>query len=249
MGVHPTAARGFEAAAAAYERARPGYPPETMAWLSQQLSLGPGMTVVDVAAGTGKLTRLLTSTGARVVAVEPAAAMRAALIDVVPEAVVLEGVAEALPVPDGSAQAATVAQAFHWFRAEEALAELHRVLAPEGALALVWNLRDLDQALQAAIEAVILPYRGDLPSHEGRAWEKPLAASPWFEPGDRHRTAWSQPLSRQGTLDRVASTSFIADLAEEERARVLARVAALVEDEPQPVAFDYITEAYVYRRR
>ena len=96
--------------------------------LAERLRLGPGRTVVDLAAGTGKLTRELVRTGAEVIAVEPLAEMRAELP---PEATALEGTAEAIPLGDGSADAVTVAQAFHWFDAEPALAEIHRVLRPE----------------------------------------------------------------------------------------------------------------------
>src|SRR5947208_10781774 len=122
MRVHPAAA-GFARAAGVYERARPEYPPEAVAWLVDRLDLPPGRVVVDVAAGTGKLTRLLVPSGARVVAVEPLAEMRAQLEEAVPSVEALEGTAEALPLADDFADAVTVAAAFHWFRAAEALPE------------------------------------------------------------------------------------------------------------------------------
>src|SRR5207248_291508 len=147
MSVHPAAA-GFARAADVYERARPEYPPEAVAWLVERLDLGPGRVVVDVAAGTGKLTRLLVPSGAQVVAVEPLAEMREVLRGVVPEAEAREGTAEALPLPDDCADAVMVAAAFHWFRRDEALPELARVLRPGGRLAIVYNLRDPDSQLQ-----------------------------------------------------------------------------------------------------
>ena len=106
--LHP-ATRGFELAADVYERGRPDYPAAAIAWLVERLDLRPGRTLVDLAAGTGKLTRLLVPSGADVIAVEPLAAMRA----LIENARVLEGTAEAMPLPDASADAVTVAQAFH----------------------------------------------------------------------------------------------------------------------------------------
>lgn len=160
MPVHPRAEVGFGRAADAYERARPDYPAEAVDWLCDRLALRPGRTVVDLAAGTGKLTRLLVASGARVIAVEPVAGMRNALARAVPAVEILDGTAEAMPLPDGSADAITVAQAFHWFSTADALSEIHRVLAPGGALALVWNRRDLDDPLAVALDEMVGRHRG-----------------------------------------------------------------------------------------
>ena len=157
--MHPVAAAGFASAADVYERARPSYPAAAVAWIAERAALGPGRTVLDLGAGTGKLTRLLVPTGARVIAVEPLAEMRAKLEEVVPGVVVLEGTAEDLPLGDGSIDVVTCAQAFHWFDLDLALPELHRVLAADGLLVLVWNTRDLDDPLQGAIEELLGPYR------------------------------------------------------------------------------------------
>ena len=134
--IHPAAAAGFGRSAEAYERGRPGYPDAAVDRLVAAL---PGRRVVDLAAGTGKLTRALVARGCDVVAVEPVAEMRALIA---PPARAVEGVAEATGLPDASADAVTVAQAFHWFDGPRALAEIHRVLRPGGVLALIWNRRD-----------------------------------------------------------------------------------------------------------
>ena len=122
------ASRGFGAAADAYERSRPDYPPQAVEGLIRRLDLRPGRTVLDVGAGTGKLTRLLVPTGARILALEPVAEMRAKLVATTPGAEALDGLAEAVPLADASVDAAVCAQAFHWFDAPRALEELHRVL-------------------------------------------------------------------------------------------------------------------------
>ena len=139
--VHPVAREGF-ADADLYERARPGYPPEVVAWLVDHLRLGPSRVAVDLAAGTGKLTRLLVASGARLLAVEPVAGMRTVLAGVCRGVPVVAAGAERLPLRTGSADAVTVAQAFHWFDADAAFGELHRVLRPGGRVGLVWNVRD-----------------------------------------------------------------------------------------------------------
>src|SRR5436190_13208524 len=125
-------AEAFGAAASDYERARPSYPPQAIETLKADAGIGPGRRVCDLAAGTGKLTRLLVATGADVVAVEPVPGMREQLSEVLPEIEVLDGTAEAIPLDDGSLDVVTVAQAFHWFNFDEALAEIRRVLRPGG---------------------------------------------------------------------------------------------------------------------
>src|SRR5204863_8155046 len=130
--VHRAAATGFETAAADYEAARPGYPADAVFWLVEQLGLDDRTTLVDLAAGTGKLTRLLAPLVGRTIAVEPVVAMREQLHEVLPHIEVLEGTAESLPLPDVSVDAMTVAQAFHWFDVPRAAAEIVRVLRTNG---------------------------------------------------------------------------------------------------------------------
>src|SRR5689334_10252480 len=146
------APEAFDRVPSLYDRARPDYPAEAVDWMVAALGVGPESTVVDLAAGTGKLTKaLLARARARVVAVEPSAAMLRRLREVAPTADAIEGTAEAIPLPDATADAVTVAQAFHWFANDTALAEIHRVLRPDGRLALVWNRRVLEAPAHAAM--------------------------------------------------------------------------------------------------
>src|SRR3954452_1593704 len=132
MSVHKTARRGFASAADVYEESRPSYPDEAVDWLAGELDLRPGTTMVDLAAGTGKLTRLLTPSGATVIAVEPVEEMRDALARTTPSADTRDGTAELWALPDSSAEAVTVSQAFHWFDDRAALAYIRRILRPAG---------------------------------------------------------------------------------------------------------------------
>jgi ubiquinone/menaquinone biosynthesis C-methylase UbiE len=237
--VHPSAATGFARSVDAYERARPEYPTEAIAWLAQELDLRAGRTVVDLAAGSGKLTRPLAALGCEVIAVEPVAEMRAAIG---PTARALDGTAEAIPLPEDSADAVTVGQAFHWFDGPAALAEIERVLRPGGALALVWNRRPSESsALHAAISEIMAPYRGDAPSHGSGAWRDAFAGRELAE----RRFEFSQRLDADGLADRVGSTSFIAALDDAEREPLLERVRALADD--GPVDVPYVCELHVWR--
>jgi SAM-dependent methyltransferase len=242
--IDPTAAAGFASAAEVYERARPSYPEEAVAWLVERTALGPGKTVLDVGAGTGKLTRLLVSSGARVVAVEPIAEMRA----LIPDAEVVDGTAEELPFPDATADVITVAQAFHWFDHDRALPELHRVLRPGGALALVWNMRDLEDPVQRGVEDLLAPIRGETPLQQLGYWREPLERSQLFERGEVSHFRYAQSFTTDDLCDRVASTSFVAAMSAVERDSLLARVRALTHGLDEPFPFPYLTEVHVYPR-
>jgi SAM-dependent methyltransferase len=237
--VHRAAATGFARSVEAYERGRPDYPPEAIDHLRRELDLRPGRTVVDLAAGSGKLTRQLAALGCEVIAVEPVDEMRAAIGAGVRA---LEGTAEAIPLPDDSADAVTVAQAFHWFDGPRALAEIERVLRPGGALALVWNRRPTESShLHAAISEIMAPYRGDTPAHATGAWREAFAGRELSE----WRHEFAQRLDADGLADRVGSTSFIAALEDGERERVLARVRALAGE--GSVEVPYVCEIHLWR--
>jgi ubiquinone/menaquinone biosynthesis C-methylase UbiE len=165
--VNPTAASGFDSGAEAYERGRPSYPEAAIAYVARVLGRGPGQRVRDLAAGTGKMTRLLVPTGVEVVAVEPVAGMRTAFAAAVHGAEILDVTAEALPLPDDSVDAVVVAQAFHWFDPQQALAEIDRVLKPGGGVALVWNRRDESVPWVADMSRIIHWNRGLNPEYDG----------------------------------------------------------------------------------
>jgi ubiquinone/menaquinone biosynthesis C-methylase UbiE len=132
-------ATAFRDAADVYERGRPGYPSGAVDALARELGLDRRAVVIDLAAGTGKLTADLTLRFERVIAIEPLAEMRERLAQAAPVAEALEGTAERMPVPDASADAVFVAQAFHWFNGRRALEEIARVLRAGGGLGLLWN--------------------------------------------------------------------------------------------------------------
>lgn len=219
-----------------YERGRPGWPPEVV--------VIPGLpsaaTVLDLGAGTGKLTRLLVSTFGRVVAVEPAEAMRRLLATLCPEAQVLAGSAEEIPLADASVDAVYSAEAFHWFDGERALAEIARVLRPQGALVVMWNLpagptepsiaaveQLLDERGPTKEELGVDPLDLNTTRYASGEWRLAFAESP-FEELQETRLPNPQTLDRDEVVAFFASMGWIADLPDVDRLPLLDEVRSLL---------------------
>jgi SAM-dependent methyltransferase len=219
-----------------YERGRPGWPPAVVA----AAGLPPTARVLDLGAGTGKLTRLLVTAFRRVIAVEPADAMRRLLAVLCPEAEACSGTAHEIPLTDASVDAVFAAEAFHWFDDERALAEIARVLRPQGALVLMWNLPA--GPWEPSTEAVeqLLSERGPKPGEVqydpldlggprfvSGEWRLALAESP-FELLEEARLPNPQTLDRDGLVAFYASMGWLADLPDEERLPLLDEVRSLL---------------------
>ena len=199
-------------------------------------------------AGTGKLTRMLVPTGARVIAVEPLQEMRRKLREVVSGVEAIDGTAESLPVASGAADVVTAAQAAHWFDFDRALPELDRVLAPGGAIVFIWNSRDFDDPLQSAIEDVLEPRRGSVIMQQEMEWRRPVEASGVFDEIEQRAFRLEQALTVDGLVARVSSTSFVAAMVPDERERLLQRVRELASGRPEPFPLAYCTEVFVITR-
>jgi SAM-dependent methyltransferase len=223
-------ARSFDRAAEEYERARPEYPPSVL----DALPLGEDAEVLDLGAGTGKLTRLLTQRYRRVIAVEPLDGMRGILEQVVPAAEPLAGRAEAIPLADASVDAVFAGQAFHWFANDEATREIARVLRSGGVLALVWNERDderpspLPHRYDAYMEEL---HSAGMAFEDVPAWRDVIARGPF---GEVHTSAVTHDhvLDRAGVLDNARSVSWIASRPDGERDAIIQRLDELLTDGP-----------------
>ena len=247
--IHPAAAEGFGRDADAYVRGRPDFPSAAYAWLREDLGLQPGKTVIDLGAGTGKFTRLLVETGATVTAVEPVAAMRDRMVRDLPGVTSLQGHAQNIPLPDACADALICAQAFHWFANADSLAEIRRVLKPGGVLGLIWNVRDQSVDWVRALTSIMDPYEGDAPRYDDGEWRAVFPARGFGELHEKSFPHVHIGSPAQVIVDRVASVSFIAALDVPTRARVLAKVRALIDATPElagrsSVSFPYITRVY-----
>lgn len=223
---HEVRARSFGAVAQAYERARPEYPPGAVTWLAG----ADPCDVVDLGAGTGKLTRQLVALGHRVTAVEPLPEMRAELERSVPGAQARAGSAEEMPLPAGCADVVTVAQAFHWFDQPVALAEIARVLRPGGTLGLVWNMRDASVAWVARLSEMIGPERVAATDAEATDVVATIAGSGLYGAAEEIQFPHAQQLDRAGLQDLVLSRSYCATRPDAEREDVLNHVGALFDE-------------------
>jgi SAM-dependent methyltransferase len=234
VALHPLADR-FAAVAGEYERGRPEYPRAVTGALAAELSLAPGARVLDLAAGTGKLSRALLAAGLDVVAVEPQRELRERLAVAVGAERALEGLAEAIPLEPGSVQAVTVADAFHWFDHAAALAEIARVLAPAGGLAVVTTAVDWSGASWAhELGSLITRLRPEHPQFDGPPWQQALAADGSWEELREVRISASAPAHPERIADHVASMSWVAAMPESERAATLEQVRGLIEQGTTP---------------
>jgi SAM-dependent methyltransferase len=228
MALHPLAVR-FADVAGEYERGRPEYAPAVIGAITAELRIAPGATVLDLAAGTGKLTRALLSAGLEVVAVEP----QAQLVEVLGAAVgserVRAGLAEAIPVADTSVDAVTVADAFHWFDQAAALIEIHRVLRLGGGLAVLSSSPDWRGASWAhEVGTLMADLRPEHPHFDGPPWHDAVrAAGGWTAPREI-RVTTSQPARPERIIDYLGSLSWVAALPDDRRAEMLARIDAIV---------------------
>ncbi|WP_062210182.1 class I SAM-dependent methyltransferase [Aureimonas sp. AU12] len=247
--LHEAARIGFGAEAEAYARGRPEYPAGIVDWLRDELGLGSGHLAVDLGAGTGKFTGRLLETGAEVVAIEPIPEMRAQLNARHPGLRILEGSAQAIPLPEASADAIVCAQAFHWFATREALAEIRRVLRPGGSLGLVWNVRDESVPWVAALSELMRPHEGTAPRFYFGAWRAVFPAE-GFGPLEVTRLRNHQRGEAERVIvDRTLSVSFIANLPSLQRSRFEADLRDLIAATPElrdarEVTFPYETVAY-----
>ncbi len=232
--LHP-ATQGFGRAADAYERGRPDYPAAAVEFIVDRLGIRAGRIVLDLAAGTGKLTRLLVPSGAEVIAVEPIAEMRAKIEN----ARVLEGTAEAIPLADASVDAVTVAQAFHWFRPDDALREIHRVLRPGGGLALIWNVRDESDPIHAAATEIMRPLEENVPRRGKLSWRDVIDAT------ETATFEHAQLVDEDSFVERFTSVSFVAAAPREARTEVEEQLRSLARSVGAPIRLPYVTEVYV----
>jgi ubiquinone/menaquinone biosynthesis C-methylase UbiE len=242
---HPDS-RSFEQVADLYERVRPEYPEDAVAWIVDELDLRPGRTVLDLAAGTGKLTRQLLASSADVIAVEPGEAMLAELRRAVPNVRAFSGAAERIPLGDDSVDAITVGQGFHWFRFDEALAEMHRVLRTSGGVALLWNNRDQGDELQREVTKLMEPF---VPAGRAASYDasKHLRESSLFGPVEERNFRFAQELDADGLVGRILSISFIAAAPHERRAELERLLLEVADARGRTFAFPYVTSVYVSR--
>jgi SAM-dependent methyltransferase len=237
--------------AADYERFRPDYAPATADWLAERAYMEPASVVVDMGAGTGKLTRLFVGRAAMVLGLEPAANMLAILRRVVPQARAVAGTAEAIPLPDASVDMVAAGHAFHHFDWEPALREIDRVLRPGGSLALVWAMADTDDQVSPLVGAIVDRYLPTCPIRAAfDAWREAFAGNGGarFEEVDAGSFPHQQQMTREGLVTVMATSSDVASLPPSEQRALLREVQDVVRQLPEPIVIPRRTQIHVFRR-
>jgi SAM-dependent methyltransferase len=252
--IHSAAAHGYPRAVEHYRRGRPSYPDDAVAFLVHELGIHQDRDVLELGAGTGKLTELIALSGARVTAIEPVAAMREALERNCPTVAVLDGTAEAIPLADNSVDAVVAAQSFHWFDGDRALPEIHRVLREGGTLGLIWNIRDEASDWSERLTGIFDRLAGDGPRYRDGAWRAAFERTSLFGPL-HHRVAYHlHHVTHEAFMDRVLSVSYVASATEQERERVRDEVNELLDTDPElsgreEIVMPYRTDVFWCVRR
>lgn len=235
-------AASFDRAADVYERARPEYPDAAVDWLLP----AEAHTVLDLGAGTGKLTRALTARGLEVIAVDPSPRMLEQLSAAVPDATVHKGTAEDIPLADASVDAVLVAQAWHWVNQSVALLSVARVLRPGGTLGLVWNMRDQRVPWVERLTTAMHPAESEIFFENGHIERGPFGeiAHESFE--------WSQQFTRDELFDLLRSRSYFITSTDEGKQRLMDAVRDLLDHDPDvggqtTWTMPYVTECYRMR--
>ena len=221
-----------------YEELRPSYAPEAVAWVAERGSFREGSFVVDLAAGTGQLSRRFTPLGVALIAIEPAANMRAVGKERLPTLRVEDGTAEAMPCADGSVDAVVVGNAFHHFDRRAAFAEIQRVLRPGGTVALFWAWPlEEEEASIPGVRAIDEVVEATRTSNEiataYRSWAKVPDAAEGFGPFERREFPVTHVIASARLADLYATSSDIASLPEPVRRDLLDRVRRLSGELPE----------------
>ncbi len=253
MGIDPRAVSGFSSVAHAYERGRPSYSDAAIARLVDGLDLTADSSVLDLAAGTGQLSRLLRGRVGCVVAVEPMSAMRSRMRASLPDVTVLDGTAEDIPLADREVDAVVVGEAFHWFETTTATQEIARVLKRSGGIALLWNTPTWTVESHPWLDALrrrLAPHKraaGAYPAGEG-SWQTAFARTGLFEPLQHVEALHEQTLGRNDFLAQIASWSWMANLGFDQRQAALDDIDVLVRGH-ESIAIPYRTDLHLARRR
>jgi SAM-dependent methyltransferase len=225
-----------------YDALRPDYAPAAVAWLVDRCGLAEGSLVVDLAAGTGQLSKRFVQTHVRVVAVEPARNMRSMISARLPAVRAVGGSAEAIPLGDGEAHAIVVGNAFHHLDADRAFEEIRRVLRPGGAIALFWawpaedgmarypRLREVDEVIGSirAATPIAAAYR---------SWKELPGPVEGFSPFERSEFPTIHEIPSARLADLYATSSDVASLPLHERAGLLERIKEVSRELPEILRF------------
>jgi ubiquinone/menaquinone biosynthesis C-methylase UbiE len=240
---------GFAKAASMYEGNRPSYPNEAIEHI-KSLSINPTI-IVDLGAGTGILTRLLSTIGAQqIIAVEPVSSMREKLQLIPSITQILDGTGEHIPLEDNTVDIITCGQSFHWFATDQAVAEMHRILKPNGILALVWNVRD-DEQLEwgKQIQTIAVRHSAEAPLYKTMHWKKAFDKQTLFSPLEHQEFHYVQRATRDKIVNITLATSYIVVLPDDRKVQIEKEIRQILDDseelrDQQEFDTPYVTHVY-----
>src|SRR2546423_9833196 len=255
MAIDPRAEKAFGSQAEEYERHRPGWPTEAVRRALECLGLGAESEVIDLAAGTGKLTRELVPLVRRVIAVEPSGDMLRTLAAGVPGAETLEGTADRIPLPDSSVDGLFTAEAFHWFATREAVSEIARVVRSGGGLVLLWNMHELTDSpwageLFAVLGDIGAPAPGQIERHRKERWGDAFEGTP-FGPLENFSVPHELHTDIPGLVAHAFTWSHMRVIEEPKRNELRRELLSAMEQahpSSQDVVIRYRTQVYWARR-
>lgn len=229
-----------------YQRLRQDYPQEAIDWLVSEAELGRGARVLDAGAGTGQASRPLVDAGVRVIAMEPAPNLRSKLSEVISAASVVGGVAETMPFRDGALDAVVAGQSFQWFDGPRAVPEIHRVLRPGGALAVIWIESDEQSTLHREMWAAVDPTEEEsaIDQAQGR-WNSFFEGSDLFEPFRTGSFPFTRRLAASDVPTFLSTSSDLAVMPAEEREAALRAVGEWAERQPPEIEFPMVVDVHL----
>jgi SAM-dependent methyltransferase len=234
--LHARRAGSFGARAADYAEHRPDYPAAAIQWALEPLGRQRSLVVLDLGAGTGKLTQGLLAAGAAPIAVEPDAEMRSELIARYPSVTTIAGTAESIPLPDGSVDAVVAGQAFHWFDQERAFPEIARVLRDGGVFAAFWNRDDSNVEWVAGLQKVARPNAAVPPPKSDDA---KLPMHPLFFDFERAEFPHTQRRTAESLITTIGTHSHTLVISEQERAELLGRIRDYLHSRPETATGEF----------
>lgn len=239
--------QAFGAAAALYDRARPGYPTEAVSWALEPAGTGR-LRVVDLGSGTGILTRALLRLGHEVLPVEPDGRMRAQMAAVTPGADPLCGRAEAMPLLDGSVDAVVAGQAYHWFDPARAHSEIARVLRPGGVFSVIWNDRDESVSWLAELSVLMNGLAGPHATTQS-AYASPVLTGVSFAPVTHETFRHETTHTVDSLVDLIRSRSYFLTATPQRQERIVSAVRTLASEHPDldtgsTFQLPYLTRVY-----
>jgi len=245
---------GFNLQTDVYERSRPSYPQQVIDFIQSEFKLAPGTRCLDLAAGTGKFTRLLLPFQFDLIAVEPIDGMREKFQNMLPNVKIIKGTADNIPLESNTFDVVFTAQAFHWFSNEKALKEIHRILKPNGIFGLIWNLEDGNKYWVSKLRELYEQFEEEAPQYRHGTWknvflESKLASELFNLPLKEVHFNFNLSCNPERIWERVLSKSYIATMKTQQQQELKIKVIKCLFDNVKEFQLDGINSENLFQQK